>query len=230
MTWPRHYLLVFGGAFWSQEIWQCGIRMRWPGTLSPEPSDSDMIAYAAGGLADVSADVAAYWADTHVGASRKAILNWVKFNAINSEGNYLDSENSNEHVLTTPVTPPAFSPLGTETIPQAALCLGMTTAAKRGPASKGRIFLPPQQYVYQSGSPRIDTTALGQILTAFHTFIAALNNWPGTDVPHDPVVSVLSPVGSGHSKPVTGVRVGDLYDTQRRRRNRLTESYTVQTV
>lgn len=225
MSWPKHYLLTFGGVFWTDEIWQMGLRLNRQEPAGIPVSDSVMKSFAANHLEDAATAISTWWGVANCGASRKAILNWVKFNAIDEQGHYLDQENTNLHTLSSPVTPQSFSPLGTETIPQAALCLSLRTAASRGPSSHGRIYLPPQQYVYGTG-PRIDSTARTNILTAFKNFLDDLNNWPGIDPPDAPVVCVVSNVGDGSAKPVTHVMLGDLYDTHQTRRHKIRETYT----
>lgn len=228
MSWPRHYLLSFGGSFWTEEIWQMGLRLS-HGATADLFTDGAMKGFAEDHLADCVTAVSAWWGTANVGASRKAILNWVKFNAIDHEGHYMDTENTNVETLASPITPPAFSPLGTETIPQASLVLSLRTDANRGPSSHGRVYLPPQQYVYGTG-PRIDSTARTNIGTAFKNFLVDLNNWPGIDPPDAPNVCVVSPVGLGSAKVVTNIKVGDMYDTHQSRRRKIKETYLTVTL
>jgi hypothetical protein len=83
---------------------------------------------------------------------------------------------------------------------------------------RGRFYLPPLAAgVLDAG--RLSAAAISNLDTAFTAFF------------DDLTTAGLSPVvrnRSGHiSTPVTEARVGDVIDTQRRRRNKLNEAYTV---
>jgi hypothetical protein len=135
-------------------------------------------------------------------------VNTVYNNAITSVGAY----GSNPHV------------------PQAALVASLLSAGTHGLATKGRMFLPG---VYQAVDPstgRISSTAATNIATAFQTFINGIN----TAAPVGSVVALCSkgttatPAGVSH--PVSHVQIGNVFDTQRRRRNGLTETYVNKTI
>lgn len=103
--------------------------------------------------------------------------------------------------------------------PQCAPCLSLTTATA-GSRARGRMFLPPP-----------DATALtvaGRLSSGFRTaWVAALDTFFSSMVGggHSPVV--ISAVGGVYTTyPVTTIRMGDVIDTQRRRRNSIAEVYT----
>lgn len=83
---------------------------------------------------------------------------------------------------------------------------------------RGRFYLPPLGALVLEGG-RINAAATSNLDTAFTAFFDEMNT------------GGLQPVvrnRSGHiSTPVTEARVGDVIDTQRRRRNKLSETYTV---
>lgn len=227
-TWPRHWLLSFGGLFYLEDEWQCSLRFRWPTSVTTEPTDAEMIAFAESGIADVATDLGTWWAASQTGGSRVAQLDHCKLNAIGSDGHYLDPIHTTQHEYLPAVVPAAFPGATGNTLPQIALALSLTTGAARGPAAHGRIYMPSQIFV-MSGY-RIDPTPLGLVLSQFHTLITALNDWPGVDPPWAPVVSVVGQSRGGHARAVTGIRVGDIYDSQRTRRGKLTENYVAQTL
>lgn len=116
---------------------------------------------------------------------------------------------------------------GTILPPQISLVATITSATQRGLATKGRMFLPG------IGAPidatgHISTTEVGTLSTNLKTFFDAIHN--DADTPGN---LVLASVGRGplHTdgmiRPATGIKIGNVYDTQRRRRNALTEAYTV---
>lgn len=110
--------------------------------------------------------------------------------------------------------------------PQIALVATLTTARVRGYGSKGRMFLPGINFPIDA-TGHMAPTEQGNIRTKLVTFLNGVN----TDNSHDYVVvlnSALSAGIPGHPalvEPITGVRVGNVYDTQRRRRNALVEAY-----
>ena len=92
----------------------------------------------------------------------------------------------------------------------------LTNSATRH--GRGRFYLPPLA-VSQTDQGRVSAAAMIVLDTAWTAFFDSLNT------------SGITPVvrnRTGHvSTTVTSARVGNVIDTQRRRRNKLTEVYTV---
>jgi hypothetical protein len=106
---------------------------------------------------------------------------------------------------------------------QCSPCVSLSTSTA-GSRARGRMFLPPP-----------DTTAVstaGRLVAGFRTaWIGALDTYFGTMVSggHDPVV--VSAVGGVYTTyPVITIRMGDVVDTQRSRRNDIAEVYTTAAV
>jgi hypothetical protein len=93
-----------------------------------------------------------------------------------------------------------------------------------GHANYGKMYLPHTRLGLVAGSPLATTAAQSAALSEMTTFVQAVNTW-ATFASGDPVVSVMSSIGAGARKTVAFVRVGRVVDTQRRRRNKLDESY-----
>lgn len=227
MEYPPHALLAFGGPLFNDETWSCGLRFsRGPG--------ADVWAQGILGdvwwddhLEDMAEDIRAWWVSQPISGSQ-AKLGWVKFNAIRADGRYADQGVTHRKDFTAPLP----APTGTSTMPpQVALTVSLTTALQRGRAHSGRIYLP---------IPRFSISGTGQItaqdaLTAANSvagLINSLNNVPGWDAATWSAgmrVSVLSGIPPGTEQYVTGVRCGMTFDTQRKRRRSLPESYSVAT-
>jgi len=95
----------------------------------------------------------------------------------------------------------------------------LTASATRH--GRGRFYLPPLAASFLLNG-KLNSSAMTALDTAWTAFFDSLN----TDGVN-PVVRNRT----GHiSTPVTGARVGDVIDTQRRRRNKLVETYTAITV
>lgn len=118
---------------------------------------------------------------------------------------------------------------------QVTLCCTLTSEIQRGTGSKGRMYLPGIQTAVQGTTGKLLSSVTDNIRTHLKTMFDAIN--ADADIP-DQVILVsrgtkITSVPGGdisyinpHNKPVTGLRVGDVYDTQRRRRNGLTEAYS----
>lgn len=119
--------------------------------------------------------------------------------------------------------------------PQISLAATMTSQIQRGTAAKGRMYLPGINTQVTSSTGKISSSVINTHATAFKTFLDAVN--ASSSVP-DSVVLVskgnkVTDIGTGEvhyvlpkNALVTGLRIGDVYDTQRRRRNAMAETYT----
>jgi len=96
---------------------------------------------------------------------------------------------------------------------------------KAGRSGKGRIYLPLLALPAVSADPRdgVHQTALAGQIAAWIEDVNAIST--ATAGPFR--VSVQSRLGAGTPGPVTGVGIGDVLDTQRRRRNKLVETYSI---
>jgi hypothetical protein len=100
-------------------------------------------------------------------------------------------------------------------------------AGRRG---KGRIYLPPQTTAAVSSGGRLDFSHTESYAAAAQAFINGL--MVGTGI--TPGTLVIRPIVS--SRPfekygvITEVAVGDVFDSQRRRRNQLSEKYSTRAV
>jgi len=146
--------------------------------------------------------------------SRNATLTAVKWNLIGEDGRYVNP-NTRQHDFEPPVkgavvnTPP----------PQVSLAISTVTGLQRGRASKGRWFLPlPGAQMTDEG--RMSTSDQQVALNASRDFLVALNAAAG---PWH--AGVVSNVGTGAQHPITGVRVGRVFDTIRSRRDKFDEDY-----
>lgn len=111
--------------------------------------------------------------------------------------------------------------------PQCALVATLVTATPRGLGSKGRMYLPGICATVNS-SGHIASADANNIAINLRTFFAALNGTverPGTLITASKG-SKPPLVGPGVNRVVTNIKVGNVYDTQRRRRNELVEVYS----
>jgi len=119
---------------------------------------------------------------------------------------------------------------------QIALAITTTSQIQRGLASKGRMFLPGLTFGIDSATGKLTSGTMTAIGNTMKTFYDGLNVLGADDIilaSHGHAVKtggvITSYTGAVNAK-VTGCRVGDVYDTQRRRRDDLVESYTARTL
>lgn len=210
MAYPSHYLLDFGGSLLDgQDTWSNHIRFT-TGLVDVE-----------GALDDITTDVSTMIATANSGYSAAVHLEYVKLNEIDALGHYADQTTTHVRELTTPVS-------GTSSavyIPQVSLCVSLLTANARGYASKGRVFVPIPALSPSSTNGKLSATVCTNVANAWAQFIANLGNTPGLDVGQFQPAVVSSVPVEGAINEVTAVRVGDVLDTQQRRRRQIPELY-----
>lgn len=216
----NHALLRFGGPAWAeQEIWSCGLRLRHIGGDSADP----MLADAQASIEDVYDVLAAYWTRAETYSSAFCELRWAELNPISAAtGKYLF-----------PNTPVRFEGAMARSsyvnaIPQIAYCVTLRGLNNRGPASRGRWYVPPG---FVAAQPLTATGVVQQSLcegmaNSAGTLLDDLQSisvgaGPNTWSPHLYGDGKTGPADS----PVATIAVGNVLDTQRRRRNSLEETY-----
>lgn len=207
--------LTWGGDIASEDEWTNGIHIgQWTETaLDPVAAFEEF---------ELSGDIATALAAAYGGANtlaRYENLRWIKLSVIGEDGKVIGEPKYYDY--TTPV-------IGTTTIatpPQDSIVVTLTTDKPRGLANKGRIYLPSGFADVQGTDGRISPSAATSIANRFATLMTAINTYCVSTIGQYGV-GVASSVGAGAFEIVTGVAVGNLIDTQRRRRNRLTETYT----
>ncbi|MGO4587206.1 hypothetical protein AB4Z38_25500 [Arthrobacter sp. 2RAF6] len=210
---------ISGTCFSGAEIWQTGF---WLGDESADTSTATQ--------AQVDA-IAARWATFFSSGSTQInnsyITTQVKVANILTTG-HTDPLNVVYHTYG---TPPVGSAGGNRQAPQTTLVATLTSALSRGLAAKGRMYLPGPSMAVQSNG-RVQSFDISGIATAFQTFINGVNS-DGT--PDQQVILVAKATTLPAVKPavnalVTGINFGDVYDTQRRRRDQLKETRTGHTI
>lgn len=207
----EHLYVQWGGNLPGGDVFSCGIRL------------GNQVANT--GLNDITDAVAnafgAVCGDFHGRAgtliSGNAVMTYAKANVVTVEGKY-------KYPLTHEFIPTGIPGGGgfTGTPPnQIALAVSTLTAVSRGPAHRGRFYLPLPVTPAQSDG-LISAGDASSVRLSAESFITALN---AVD-PAQWFVAVFSRKNPGAAhRQVTSTEVGRVLDTQRRRRNALPESY-----
>lgn len=177
-------------------------------------------------------DIAAAWKSFFTGVGQNISGNWstdyVKIASMGTDGRS-DAVDTVYHPFTESVTGSGQNLYP----PQIALAATLVSSRPRGVGAKGRMYLPGISIGIDT-TGHVNAAGLAAVQAAFVTFLNACNASTAT-----PNVVILASHGSinadgtpkiGGSAPinkaVTGVRFGNVLDTQRRRRNQLPETYT----
>jgi len=136
----------------------------------------------------------------------------VRINAVDGSNKVIGGANMFDKVTPSPGTSVNQQPA------QIAVSASLRTG-RRGPAGRGRMFLPLSGAGITSGAlTSANQTTIAQAVKAFIENVHAVG----------PVAAVVNPAVNTYSA-VDRVQVGNLFDTQRRRRNGVVETYVTQT-
>ena len=207
ITYQEHVLVRWGGTI-GEDTWSCGVRMG----ASPGFDDAG---WAASIMDDLAALLTGLAGDSNAGWNPLAKLVWVRANAIGTNGKYTQA--STNYLELNPVVTPAGTYIAP---PQLAICVTLTTDVERGRAHSGRYYLPPNINTVDA-SGRIDHSKTQAMATRHAQFIADLGAL-GNNSHRVRIMSALD----GTQNDVTGVKVGDVFDTQQRRRRQIAEVYS----
>lgn len=212
----EHAYLTFGGTLPGGEIWQTGMRYQKYGV----PGGTWESAFAGIGLEDIYDDLAAWFAEGNMLFGATAKIAWAKLASIGTDGNY-----TLEPRIWEPVTPGSGGTVSFRHPNQVSTVVSLRSGSTFGRANYGRLYLPPVNYTVDATTGKL---ASGQVSTMLSLTNAMLEAVGGEmDSLLQPLrLAIFSAVGTGTTKPVTTVAIGDVLDTQRRRRNGLVETYT----
>ena len=219
----EHGYIQWGGSLPGGETWSCGVRV-----AATEGIDvPNWLLLNAGwdyeALNQHYADViSAFHASPEAQISARAVLEFVKFNGIGKDGRYLEQLT---HEVTFLGVDGGVGGAGPHPANQICMVVSLLTGFSRGPAHRGRFYLP-----MPAMAPGV-TGMVGEgernvLSSRARDLIVDLSDVPGSDTASSPGVVVMSrKLGAPTTRRVTGVAVGRVLDTQRRRRRSLPEAY-----
>jgi hypothetical protein len=115
--------------------------------------------------------------------------------------------------------------------PQCAIVVTLLSDRPRGLASKGRMYLPGICAAID-GTGRISGNDRDNIATNIKTFFNSVR--ADADIPNTPILAAKGigpfPALTAQNDYIEKIKVGNVVDTQRRRRNGLAESYKTETL
>lgn len=206
-------ITMFGTSFEGAEEWSTGFYMGY------EDQDAD-----APDLADLTT-LATAWQTYFTTSSSKISGSWktvgIKASHLNADGT-TDLGATQIYTYGTPIQGGYNSGVNP---PQVALVVTLKTAIARGLGANGRMFLPGISQGVQ-GNGKIIGAAQTEMADNLQDFFDAANtSWNTGTIINASKGRTISPTSPPINAEVTSIRLGDVYDTQRRRRNALVETY-----
>lgn len=217
----HHHVTLFGDMFGGNEIWTTGFALGQSngGDEGEAPTEAEAQA-----IAEAFRKI---WVLPANMFSQQYRFTGVKVSHVSTDGS---TDTSLTRFYTLPVQ--AAGAAGTTTpLAQAALVVTLQTLKQRGRGSKGRMYIPGLAEPVQSDG-KLATATVTRTANQFKTFLDEVNASPA--VPG--FVMLMSaertgvPFGAAEMNRVASVRVGNVVDTQRRRRNKLVEQYQLATL
>lgn len=213
MAYQPHIRIVANGGMPGGERWSCSLAFSWGVQEDPPPTQAQLDACAAAGLTRWTTAVQSAGLLLSSGVS----LQRVDARSINTLGATT--------LLSQAAPSSAVVGAGLPVVPnQVAVVVSLRTAAA-GARGRGRFYLPTLQANVDTAG-RLASSQRTTIANVTSTMLNGLNSDLASALDRDSVrLSVASGVGTGTLPPVTSMRVGDVFDTQRRRRDKIVENY-----
>lgn len=224
MAYSQAFLkLTFGGfQAGGQDIWTCGINMSIQ-TLEGAPVTEPQAISAFEAYADSNDETLPGLFQDFVSNSNSYIpsavnLTWVKLAVIGENGQYLADSKTWETTTTNGGRTGAY-------VPQVSLVVTLASDKRADPGKYQRFYLPT---ITPTNSGSYRPTGTGAVAAHAAALLADLSDIVTGNLGTysiRPAAVTSSPKHTGNYLPITRVRVGDVYDTQRRRRNKIGETY-----
>lgn len=216
----EHFYLSFGGPIGTVETWQSGLRFANTALLPPPLTET---ALETPSLTDVFDALKLVWTATPALINQLFGLKWVKLAIINEAGEYKMDARLYE-------APSAqMGATSSNTVPaQVTAVLSLWSGQTLGKANRGRMYVPPLAGTISPTTGRWSGADITTYLTRWRTAIESVTGEIATAASGTVHPVIMSTVGAGLTKPVTQLRMGDVPDTQRRRRRSIGEVYITQ--
>lgn len=220
--------LTFGGTLaQGQDIWTCGINLSIQNDeLLPVLPTNAVVAFE-NYIEDIDEDIVDiftnYISNSTMDIPEAATLDYIKLAVIDTNGQYIVDAHTWEPQDVTGGVSRFY-------VPQVSLVMTLQSDKRVDPGKYGRFYLPTVMGVAPNGYRPTNTQAKAT-LTA--NLLAALNRRVGgglADVRVHPAAVTSASNFSGPYRAFTTVKVGNVFDTQRRRRNKIGETYDIESV
>lgn len=215
MAYPFDFIKVtFGGKIYGNaEIWSNGVN------FGKNLAHTGMTEAQLKGAAEaISSDVETWFKSGGAAISNSSTLEWVKVALIGTDGKYVFD--SDLFDFDTPVSGQS----SVKPAPQLTTVLTMETSRRRVPGRFARIY-PPMNVPNALTNGRVSVAIANGMRDAFANLLNEMNDQLSILVT-TPVRAIVASEKTTEHFQVKSVKVGDVVDTQRSRRNAFIEAYT----
>lgn len=224
MPYPSNFVnITLSGQLATTDSWSCRLR----GHSTSPVSDAALLVGISGMASDIADIVGPVFTDSASFTSDVAFFDTCKVAAVGADGLYVLG--SDPDILDAGPGAGGNGSLA-HVAPQLCTVVTLRTLASRGHASRGRFFWPGAAYETLDDSGHISSAAALSMAEAFSAMIMSINTVLHSAYSADMNISVMSKLGSGVARAVTKIEVGDVIDTQRRRRRQIPEDRTSEDV
>lgn len=214
MAYRPHVRVTFNGGMPGGERWSCSLAFGSDLALPWQPTDSELLTFATGAQA--------VWRVFHTSTaalfSEYVSLQRTDARVIDSDGRTIRLQQVSPATPTVGQQPPLVPN-------QCSVVISLRTAVP-GARGRGRIYLPS----LRAGTDvdgRFPSAQRDAMATAAKTMFDGLNTAAeNAGYAETNALCVASGVGLGSNPDVRNIRIGDVIDTQRRRRDSIVEAYT----
>ena len=220
--------LTFGGTqAGGQDIWTCGINLSIQNDELVPVLPTNAVSAFENYIEDIDSDIvdifSNYISNSNMDVPASATLDYIKLAVIGTNGEYIVDAHTWEPQNVTGGVSRFY-------IPQVSLVMTLQSDKRTDPGKYGRFYLPTVAGVSSTGY-RPTRTQEKATLTA--NLLASLSRRVRgglADVRVRPAAVTSASNFSGSYRPFTTVKVGNVFDTQRRRRNKIGETYEIASV
>lgn len=199
------------------ETWQTGIHLALPDPGSEQtdlPTPTQLATLLNG-------PISTFHSDGGISLSAGAVLLWAKAALIQPDGTYVD-----DPVVAERVALSGGAGSTSAASPQDSLVISLFSGTHFGRANYGKLYMPWWSANVLTTTGRINGGVAGLVHTCA-LLIDGINSWAATTIPPAQVM-IMSKEGIGTAKKPLFVKLGDVKDTQRRRRAQIRENYAVE--
>lgn len=221
MAYTPHALFVMSGTIGTgvdQDIWSVGIRGTFDYSASSGDDGSSWYLASQAWLTLNKPAIQTWFASAAASQRTDASLTRLKMNRIGADGKYQFPAFPSSQAAV------ASGNVSYTTASFITIAASFKTAIGAGPAANGRIYLPFGATATGVSLDRISSGSTAGYATAVKNLLGILKTPTSAPTVFSFTPSVYS--RSGPHSPITGVRVGDVLDVQRRRKNALREVYS----
>ena len=223
----RSMYLTFGGPLAVSEEWTTGLHFAHPeqggGDHNVTTDEWNALVNSANIKPDLVALLTTWFqsGNNNSGIGALANLSWLKLAYLDLDGTYISDPPLS--VDFGPVIPPVTTTLP----PQASYVISLRSGNVLGDANFGRMYCPPPYWMVGQNNGLATIPQVTGARVAAKTLINGITNRLAAQVP-GVRPCILSKKGIGTTKEIRYIGVGQVLDTQRRRRNKLVEATTLE--